>query len=238
MAESQKKLSIVIPAYNERNTIVEAVEHTKGVDIGDYGREIIVVDDGSSDGTSDLIRKIHGVKAVFLQRNTGKGAALKEGIKHATGDYIVFHDADLEYEPADFRYMLPLMESGLADVVIGSRFLGRKQHLFGKRKNVLFMNYVGNMAIKWLWNFLFSHNLTDIYPCYKLMRLSDLKEVSMKANRFVFDLEMMIKLKKKGKVFVEVPIHFRHRGYGAGKKIGMKDGLISIWYLLKYRFFD
>lgn len=234
----KKTLSIIMPVYNEKSTVVEAIEHTKNVDIGDYNREIIVVDDGSTDGSVELIKRIDGVKKVFMPRNGGKGRALREGIRHATGDYVVFHDADLEYEPADFRYILPLMESGLVDVVIGSRFLGRKQYLFGSRKNVIFINYVGNMVIKWVWNFLYRHNLTDVYPCYKLMRLSDLKELTIKADSFVFDIEMMLKLKKKGKVFVEVPIHFKYRGYREGKKIGMSAGFQSIWYMFKYRFFD
>ena len=234
----RKTLSIIMPVYNEKGTVVEAIEHTKKANIGAYDREIIVVDDGSADGSAELIRKISGVKKVLLPQNRGKGAALREGIKHATGDYVVFHDADLEYEPADFRHMLPLMESGLVDVVIGSRFVGRRQHLFGSRKNVIFTNYVGNMVIKWVWNFLYHHNLTDVYPCYKLMRLSDLKELTIKADRFIFDLEMMLKLKKKGKVFIEVPIHFKYRGYKEGKKIGMSVGFQSIWYMLKYRFFD
>lgn len=233
----RKILSIIIPVYNERNTVVEAVQQAKKADIGDYGREIIVVDDGSRDGSTGLIRGIAGIKSVLKPKNGGKGSALKEGIRHATGHYVVFHDADLEYEPGDFGYMLPLMESGLVDVVIGSRFLGRKQHLFGRRKNVLFMNYVGNMAIKWLWNILYRHNLTDVYPCYKLMRLTDLKSLQIGADGFSFDLEMMVKLKRRGKVFVEVPIHFRHRDYSAGKKIGMKDGLISVWCLLWHRLF-
>ncbi len=234
----KKTLTIIMPVYNEKNTVVEAVEHTKKADIGDYNREIIVVDDGSTDGSAELIKKLVGVKKVLLEKNRGKGGALKEGIKHATGDYIVFHDADLEYEPADFKYMLPILDSGLADVVIGSRFVGRKQYLFGSKKNVLFRNYVGNMIIKWVWNILYVHNLTDVYPCYKLMRLSDLKELTIKADRFVFDLEMMLKLKKKGKVYVEVPIHFRHRDYMEGKKIGMSVGFQSIWYMLRYKFFD
>ncbi len=234
----KKALSIIMPVYNEKNTVAGAIEHTKKADIGDYNREIIVVDDGSTDGSAELIKRIGGVKKVFMPKNGGKGRALREGIKHATGDYIVFHDADMEYEPADFKYMLPLMESGLADIVIGSRFCGRKQHLFGGKKNVIFTNYVGNMVIKWVWNFLYHHNLTDVYPCYKLMRLSDLKEITIKADRFVFDLEMMLKLKKKGKVFVEVPIHFKYRDYKEGKKIGMGVGFISLWYMLWHRFFD
>ncbi|MBI2144007.1 glycosyltransferase family 2 protein [Candidatus Woesearchaeota archaeon] len=238
MAESRKALSIIMPVYNEKSTVVEAVEHTKGVDIGSYGKEVIVVDDGSTDGSSELINGMAGIKKILLKPNRGKGAALKEGIRQATGDYVVFHDADLEYEPADFKYMLPILDSGLADIVIGSRFLGRRQYLFGRKRNVLFMNYVGNMIIKWVWNILYRHNLTDVYPCYKLMRLADLKGIVIKADGFVFDLEMMIKLKKKGRVYVEVPIHFRHRDYKAGKKIGMRVGFISLWYLLRHRFFD
>lgn len=234
----KKTLSIIMPVYNEKNTVERAIEHTKEADIGDYDREIIVVDDGSTDGSTELVKRIGGVKKVFMPKNGGKGRALREGIKHATGDYVVFHDADMEYEPADFKYMLPLMESGLADIVIGSRFLGRKQHLFGSKKNVIFANYVGNMVIKWVWNFLYRHNLSDVYPCYKLMRLSDMKEITIKADSFVFDLEMMLKLKKKGKVFVEVPIHFKYRDYKEGKKIGMGVGFQSIWYMLKYRFFS
>ncbi|MBI2144969.1 glycosyltransferase family 2 protein [Candidatus Woesearchaeota archaeon] len=232
-----KTLSIIMPVYNEKNTVVQAIEHAKGVDIGPYRKEIIVVDDGSTDGSRQLIEKIDGIRKVLYEKNRGKGGALKEGIRHATGDYVVFHDADLEYEPGDFRHMLPVLDSGLADVVIGSRFLGRKQYLFGSRKNVLVRNYVGNMIIKWVWNFLYHHNLTDVYPCYKVMRLSDLKSMEIKAEGFVFDLEMMLKLKRRGKVYVEVPIHFRHRDYKAGKKIGMKVGFLSIWYMLWHRFF-
>lgn len=234
----KKTLSIVIPAYNEKNTAVQAIEQTKKADIGNYNKEIIVVDDGSTDGTSELIKNVTGVKKLLLEKNRGKGGALKEGIRLATGDYIVFHDADLEYDPNDFKYMLPILESGLADVIIGSRFVGRKQVMLGKNKNVLFLNYAGNMVIKWAWNLLYRHNLTDIYPCYKMMRLSDLKSINIKASGFVFDLEMMLKLKRKGKIYVEVPIHFRHRDYKAGKKIGMKVGFISLWYILWHRFLD
>ncbi len=232
-----KTLSIIIPAYNEKSTIEQILKYVKTVDIGEYNKEIIVVDDGSTDGTREILKKIKDFKIIFLKKNKGKGGALKEGIKHATGEYVVFQDADLEYDPADFKYMLPLMESGLLDIVIGSRFKGRKQYFFGKKKNVILSNYIGNIVLKAMWNILYWDNLTDVYPCYKLMKLKDLKEITVNADGFVYDLEMMLKLKKKGKIFVEVPIHFKHRTYTEGKKIKTRDGLISILYLLKYRFF-
>lgn len=234
----KKKLSIIMAAYNEAKTVKSVIEHTKKADIGDYNKEIIVVDDGSTDGTTGIIKEISGIKKIILTSNRGKGGALKEGMRHATGDYVIFHDADGEYDPSDFKYMLPLMESGLVGVVIGSRFLGRKQHWFGNKKNVIYLNLFGNIVLKTLWNILFFDNLTDIYPCYKLMRLKDLKELTIHADGFVFDLELLLKLKKEKKVFVEVPIHYRYRDYSEGKKIGIRDGLISVFYLLKYRLFN
>lgn len=233
-----KTLSIIIPVYNEPNTIGQVIDYVKSVDIGPYTKEIIVVDDGSTDGTADVVRARTDVQTILLEKNKGKGGALKEGIKKATGEYIIFQDADREYDPADFKYMLPLMESGLCDIIIGSRFKGRKQYLFGKKKNVVTFSYIGNMILKTLWNVLYQDNLTDVYPCYKLMKLADLTSVTVHADRFVYDLEMMIKLRKKGKVFVEVPIHFKARDYSQGKKIRAKDGFISIWYLIWYRFFN
>ena len=129
-----------MPVYNERNTVVEAIEHAKKVDLGPYGREIIVVDDGSTDGSRELIGGVAGVRKVFMPKNGGKGSALKEGIKHATGDYVVFHDADLEYEPGDFRHMLPILDSGLADIVIGSRLpCGEADFFFREEKSPFFL---------------------------------------------------------------------------------------------------
>ncbi len=234
----RKKLTIVMPAYNEKNTVRQAIEETKFADIGNFDKEIIAVDDGSADGTANIINEIDGIKKILLPKNRGKGGALKEGIKQATGEYVVFHDADLEYKPTDFKYMLPILESGLSDVVIGTRFKGRKQHFFGKNKNVILANYIGNLLLRIVWNVLYRDNLTDIYPCYKVMRLKDLRELELKEDRFVFDLELILKLRKAGKVFTEVPIHFEHRSYAQGKKIGVKDGLASLWYLVKNRFFD
>lgn len=234
----KKTLSIVIPAYNEKDTVVQAVERVKKADIGDYNKEIIVVDDGSRDGTRELIAKIPGVKKILLDKNQGKGGALKEGIKEATGDYIVFQDADLEYDPHNLKYMLPLMESELVGVVIGSRFLGRKQILFGRNKNMIFHHYIGNMALTMAWNVLFMTNLSDAFPCYKIIRLNDLKSINLRCNRFDFDLEMTAKLRKKGLTFVDVPIEFHHRRFDEGKKIGIKDGFAALFSLLRYRFFD
>ncbi len=234
----RKTLSIIIPAYNEKSTVLQAIERVKKADIGNYGKEIIVVDDGSRDGTRELIAKAAGVKKILLERNRGKGGALKEGIRHATGDYVVFQDADLEYDPGDFRHMLPLMESGLVGVVIGSRFLGRKQVLFGKNRNIIFHHYVGNMVLKIAWNLLYTNCMSDAYPCYKIMRLRDLKELNLRCNGFDFDLELIAKLRKKGLAFVDVPIHFKPRGFEEGKKIGIRDGFASLFSLVRYRLFD
>lgn len=235
----KKTLSIVIPAYNEKDTIMQVLERVKTADIGPYDKEIIVVDDGSKDGTRELLAKASGVKKIFQPKNGGKGAALKEGIKQATGDYIIFHDADMEYDPEDFKYMLPLMESELVDVVIGSRFIGRKQIVFGKNKNVVLSNLLGNMALRTAFNIIYMTRFSDIYPCYKMIRLADLKGLQLKESGFAFDLEMIIKLLKKGKVFVDVPVHYHHRGYHQGKKIRpLRDGIRSMAAILKYRIFD
>jgi glycosyltransferase involved in cell wall biosynthesis len=234
----KKTLTIVMPAYNEKNTVLQAIDRAKKADIGNYGKEIIVVDDGSKDGTRELIAKVPGIKKILLGKNLGKGGALKEGISQATGDYIVFQDADLEYNPEDFKYMLPLMESPLVGLVIGSRFLGRKQIPFGRNRNVLFFNYIGNMGITIAWNVLYGTNLTDAFPCYKIIRLKDLKSINLRSNRFDFDLEMTAKLRKKGLTFVEVPIGFSHRDTRQGKKIGIKDGFAALFSMIKYRIFD
>ncbi len=235
----KKTLSIIIPAYNEKDTILQVIDLVKKVNIGDYNKEIIVVDDGSKDGTRELLAKATGVKKVFQPKNTGKGGALKEGIRQATGDYIIFHDADMEYDPADFKYMLPLLESGLVDVVIGSRFTGRKQVVFGKNKNVVLSNLLGNMVLRTAFNILYMTRFSDIYPCYKMIRLADLKALELKERGFAFDLEMIIKLLKKGKVFVDVPVHYSHRGYHQGKKIRpLRDGIRSLAAILKYRVFN
>lgn len=235
---SNKLLSIVIPAYNEIETIRQVLDYIKTVNIGNYDKEIIVVDDGSKDGTREILKQEKDVKVLFNPKNLGKGGAVKEGIKHATGDYIVFQDADLEYDPADFKYMLPLMESGLVDVVIGTRFKGRKYTIFGKDKNIVLRSYLANKFFAWFWNILYNDNLTDVWPCYKIMQLSDLKKLNLPSNGFVFDLEMMIKLRKQGKTFFEAPIHFNPRGYAEGKKIKTRDALISIWYMIWYRIFN
>ncbi|PIN75608.1 glycosyl transferase [Candidatus Woesearchaeota archaeon CG10_big_fil_rev_8_21_14_0_10_37_12] len=231
-----KTLSIIIPVYNEEKTLQKVLDYVRKVDIGPYKKEVIVVDDGSKDKSREILKKEKEFKIIFHKKNKGKGGAVKTGIEKAAGDYIVFHDADLEYDPADFKYMLPLMETDLVDIVIGSRFKGRPQYCFGKKKNVILLSYLGNMLLKWVWNILYKDNLSDTCPCYKLMRLKDLKSIKVNADGFVFDLEMMIKLRKKGKVFVEVPIHFKHRTFEEGKKIGAKDGWISLWYLIWFRF--
>jgi len=231
--QSLKKLSVVIPAYNEANTIAEIIDRVQKVEVG-LEKEIIVVDDGSTDGTREILKNltVDNLKIFFHEKNQGKGAALRTGFSQATGDIILVQDADLEYDPQDYPRLLEPILKGLADVVYGSRFLG------GPHRVLLFWHYVGNKFLTTLCNLCANLNLTDMETCYKVFRREVLAKINLKSNRFGFEPEITIKVGKLGCRVYEVPISYYGRDYREGKKITWKDGLAAIFHILRFRFFD
>lgn len=225
------KLTVIIPIFNEEKTIAEIVKRTKREKIKGVTLEIIIIDDGSYDGTKKEIAKLKGVKKIRLPKNKGKGSAIKAGLKIATGDYILIQDADLEYDPQDYSLLLkPILEKR-AEVVYGSRFLG-------PHKNMLFWHWVGNHLISLMTNLLFNTTLSDIEVGYKVFPARLAKELKLKAKRFEFEPEITAKILKRGIRIFEVPTSYYGREYSEGKKIKSKDALIALLTLLKYRFFD
>jgi glycosyltransferase involved in cell wall biosynthesis len=222
-------LSVVMPVYNERHTIEEMIGRVMAVP--GIRMELIVVDDGSKDGTSDLLaqlQKKHGFR-LFTKPNGGKGSALRLGFKQVTGDLVVIQDADMEYSPEEFPDLIQLICQGRADVVYGSRFLGR-------RRVFLFTHYMGNCALTFLTNILYNTILTDMETCYKAMRVEVLRSFELKSNGFGIEPEITAKIFKRGYRVYEVPITYDGRGYDEGKKITWRDGVVALWVLLKYRF--
>jgi glycosyltransferase involved in cell wall biosynthesis len=227
------KLSVVVPAYNERSTIAEIIRRIQAVDLG-LDKEIIVVDDGSADGTRELLQAlaVPGLKLVLHEKNLGKGAALRSGFARAEGDVVLVQDADLEYDPREYSRLLEPILDGRADVVYGSRFLG------GPHRVLYFWHYVGNKFLTTLSNMLSNLNLTDMETCYKVFRRHVLKKVEIKSSRFGFEPEITMKVAKLKCRIYEVPISYSGRDYSEGKKIGWKDGLAAIFHLLRFRLFD
>jgi len=222
-------LSVVMPVYNERDTIegmIARVLAVPGMRI-----ELVVVDDGSKDGTSDILRGLQSTHTFKLiqKPNGGKGSALRMGFKEVTGDIVVIQDADTEYSPEEFPDLIELICQGRADVVYGSRFLGR-------HRVFLFTHYLGNMFLTFLTNVLYNTMLTDMETCYKAMRMEVLRSFSLESNGFGIEPELTAKIFKRGYRVYEVPITYDGRGYDEGKKITWRDGVVALWVLLKYRF--
>jgi len=229
------KLSIVIPVYNEKKYIPEIVRRVKEVSLPGIDKEIIIVDDYSSDGSRELIQdqlESQVNKVIYQEKNLGKGAALRSGFQAVTGDMVIVQDADLEYDPQEYEKLLKPILDGKADVVYGSRFVGSEPH-----RVLLFWHYVGNKILTLLSNMFTNMNLTDMETCYKMFRREVLDSVRIEQNRFGFEPEITAKVAHRHWRIYEVGISYSGRNYAEGKKIKWKDGLLAVWYILKYNLF-
>ena len=222
-------LSVVMPAYNERETIEEIIRRVLAVPLR---IELVVVDDASTDGTRDILQALASAlpfKLLLQPNNRGKGAALARGFADVTGEIVVIQDADLEYSPEEYPQLVELICTGRADVVYGSRFIGR-------HRVFLFTHFLGNRVLTLLTNILYNTMLTDMETCFKAMRIEVLRSMTLRSARFGIEPELTAKIFKRGYRVYEVPITYDGRGYDEGKKITWKDGVVAVWTLLKYRF--
>ncbi|MDO8424407.1 MAG: glycosyltransferase family 2 protein [bacterium] len=228
-------LSVIIPVYNEKNTISEILKRIREVDLHDllFEKEIIIVDDNSTDGTKEVLRSLEGkYKIVYHQENQGKSAAIRTGLKYVTGDYVVIQDADLEYDPQDYKKLLECVLKNDAKAVFGSRRLN-SENKYSHRSF-----YLGGIFLNWAANILYRIHITDESTCYKLFKTDFLKSLNLESKRFEFCPEVTAKTAKRGVKIYEVPIHYHPRHVAEGKKIRWKDGVTALWTLIKYKFFD
>ncbi len=231
-APRYRSLSVIVPVYNERNTVAEIVRRMRAVELP-LEREIVVVDDGSTDGTRQVLSQLADstVHVVLHERNQGKGAAVRTGLAQVTGDLVLIQDADLEYDPDDWPKLLAPAMKGRARVVYGSRFTG-------ERRNMLFVHWVGNRFLSLVTNVLYNTTLSDMETCYKLFERDVIQRLRLRAKRFDFEPEVTAKVLRQGIRIYEVPISYSGREFDEGKKITWHDGFAALWTLVKYRFVD
>jgi glycosyltransferase involved in cell wall biosynthesis len=224
------KLTVIIPAFNERGTIGEVIERVRGVELD---LDIIVVDDGSTDGTRQILADVvwPNVRAFYHEKNSGKGTAIRTGVQHAIGDYVIIQDADLEYDPREYPKLLAPLASGQADVVYGSRFRG-------SLKRMSPVQWLGNRFLTVVTNLLYGVALSDMETCYKVVPTAIVSQLNLRSRGFEFEPEITAKLLRRGYRILEVPITYVARNASQGKKIDWRHGWPALKTLVKYRFFD
>ena len=232
------KLSVIIPVYNEKDNLIGILEKVENANIGKIGKEIILVDDFSTDGSRELLKEIARKKRhtlILHNRNLGKGCAIRNGLKKATGEMILIQDSDLEYNPEDYGALIKPVKAG-HKVVYGSRFLGERKF---SNKGGYFSHSLGNRILTFFTNLMFFSNLTDMETCYKLIKRDVILAIlPLKSKKFEFEPEVTAKILKKGFKIIEVPIHYNPRSSKEGKKIKWKDGVQALFTLIRYRFFN
>lgn len=229
------KISIIIPAYNERKTILEILRRLEAVSFShlNIDKEIIIIDDGSTDGTREILKSLIGcqyLRVIFLSRNQGKGAALRRGFQEAKGEIITIQDADLEYNPEDLPNLIQPILKGRTKIVYGSRF-----SIKHKPRRQIF--YLGNQLLTFLFWFFYGKTISDPWTCYKVFRRDLLKNLNLKSNGFELEIELTAKFLRSGYQILELPISYQSRTYAEGKKIRLRDGFKAIWTVIKYRYF-